>query len=83
MKCTRQRCHVAQKTLEMAALMPSWASEITNLTFFRPLQFSLRRKSVQKSSASERPISMPKTSRRLSALTAMAMVTATETVRLS
>src|SRR5262245_6223507 len=32
MKCTRQRCQVAFRTFPTAALMPSWASEITSLT---------------------------------------------------
>jgi hypothetical protein len=32
MKCTRQRCQLALRILLTAALMPSWASEITNLT---------------------------------------------------
>ena len=47
----------------------------------RPRRFSLRRKSIQKVSASEAPIAMPSTSRRPSVLTATAMVTATETMR--
>ncbi len=32
MKCTRQRCQVALSTLLTAALIPSWASEMTSLT---------------------------------------------------
>src|SRR5579859_4132833 len=59
MKWTRQRCQVACNTLATAALMPSWASEITSLTPRRPRRASLRRKPVQKVSASDRPISMP------------------------
>src|SRR5215218_73256 len=47
MKWTRQRCQVALSTLATAALMPSWASEITSLTPRRPRRASLRRKPVQ------------------------------------
>ena len=36
MKWTRQRCQVACSTLATAALMPSWASEMTSLTPRRP-----------------------------------------------
>ena len=61
--------------------MPSWASEMTSLTPRRPRRASLRRKAVQKVSASEGPISMPSTSRRPSLLTPTAMITATETMR--
>ena len=79
-----------------AALMPSWASEITRLTPARPRRLSLRRKSTQKVSASEAPIAMPLSgngpttnggpgfpaaSRRPSALPATAMATATATMR--
>ena len=78
---TRQRCHVACNTLAMAALMPSWASEITSLTPRKPRRASVRRKSVQKVSASEGPMAMPNTSRRPSALTPTATVTATDTMR--
>ena len=81
MKWTRQRCQVAVRTLETAALMPSWASETTSFTPRRPRRASLRRKAVQKVSASEGPISMPSTSRRPSALTPTATMTATETMR--
>ena len=42
---------------------------------------SLRKNSVQKVSASEGPMSMPSNSRRPSALTPTAMITATETMR--
>src|SRR5262249_11606000 len=69
------------RLLATAALMPSWASEITSLTPRRPRRASLRRKSVQKVSASEAPIAMPSTSRRPAALTPTAMITATETMR--
>src|SRR4029077_14733416 len=78
---TRQRCQVAFISLALmpswAALMPSWASEMTSLTPRRPRRRSLRRNSVQKVSASEGPMSMPSTSRRPSALTPTAMITAT------
>src|ERR1700748_2173716 len=63
------------------ALMPSWASETTSLTPRRPRRLSLRRNSVQKVSASEGPMSMPKTSRRPSLFTPTATMTATETMR--
>ena len=81
MKWTRQRCQVAHRTLVTAALRPSWASETTSFTPRRPRRVSLRRNSVQIGSASEVPISMPRTSRRPSALTPTAMMTATETMR--
>ncbi len=47
MTCTRQRCQVAHSTLVTAALMPSWASEITSLTRRRPrrVNFGLARTS--------------------------------------
>src|ERR1700728_2005194 len=60
---------------------PSWASEITNLTPRRPRRASVRRNSVQNVSASEQPTAMPRTSRRPSSFTPIAMVTATETMR--
>ena len=61
---TRQRCQVALRIFETAARMPSWVSEMTSLTPRRPRRASLRRKAVQKGSASEGPMSMPSTSRR-------------------
>src|SRR4051812_31547478 len=70
MKCTRQRCQVALRTFDTAALMPSCASETTSLTPLRPRRASLRRKAVQKVSASDGPMSMPRTSRRPSLLSA-------------
>ena len=76
-----QRCQVAVSTFETAALMPSWLSETTSLTPRRPRRASLRRKAVQKVSASEGPISMPSTSRLPSLLTPTATMTATETIR--
>src|SRR5438128_9725086 len=48
MKCTRQRCQEACRTLATAALSPSCASEITSLTPRRPRRASERRNSVQK-----------------------------------
>ena len=78
---TRQRCQVAFISLATAALIPSWASETTSLTPRRPRLRSLRKNSVQKVSASDGPMSMPSTSRRPSALTPTAMITATETMR--
>src|SRR5204863_3729787 len=47
MKCTRQRCQEACRTLATAALSPSCASEITSLTPLRPRLASERRNSVQ------------------------------------
>src|SRR5438874_10401190 len=69
MKWTRQRCHEVFRTLTMAAFSPSWASEMTSLTPRRPRLASLRRKSVQKVSASDVPIARPSTSRLPSPLT--------------
>src|SRR5512132_420993 len=81
MKRTRHLCQVAFSTLATAVFRPSWASEITSLTPRRPRRVSLRRKPVQKVSASDGPISIPRTSRRPSAFTPTAMMTATETTR--
>src|SRR6185312_10067621 len=78
---TRQRCQLACNSLLTAALMPSCASEITNLTPRKPRRASLRRNAVQNGSASEGPTSMPRISRRPSALTPTATITATETMR--
>jgi hypothetical protein len=60
---------------------PSWASEMTSFTPRRPRRASLRRNSTQNGSASEGPMSMPRTPRRPSVLTPTAMITATETMR--
>jgi hypothetical protein len=57
-RCTRQRCQVAFRTRTRAAFSPSWASEITSLTSRKPRRASVRRKSVQKVSASEQPTAM-------------------------
>ena len=82
-KGTRQRRHVAFMTLETAALMPRWASEMTSLTPHSPRRVSFRRNPVQDVSAYEAPMSMPSTLRRLSALTHAAMITATEVMQRS
>src|SRR5882757_7759223 len=52
MKCTRQRCQVAPRTLTMAAFSPSCASEITSFAPRRPRRARLRRNSTQNGSAS-------------------------------
>lgn len=82
MKWTRQSCHVAQSTLETAALIPSCAPEIASLTPRNPRRVSFLRNSVQKGSASEAPMSMPRTLPRPSLLTPTAMIAATETILL-
>jgi hypothetical protein len=56
-------------------------SETTSLTPRRPRRASLRRKSVQKVSASDAPIAKPSTSRLPSSLTPTATITVTETMR--
>jgi hypothetical protein len=61
--------------------VPSWASLMTSFTPRRPRRVSLRRNSVQIGSASDVPVSRPRTSRRPSVFTPMAMMTATETIR--
>ena len=81
MKCTRQRCQVALKTLAIAALIPSWLSLMTSLTPRRPLRFRLLRNSVQNGSASEAPTFRPSTSRWPSVFTPTATITATLTMR--
>ena len=80
MKCTRQRCQVADSTLAAAAFRPSWASEMTSLTPRRPRRVSERRNLVQNGSASDGPTAMPSTSRRPSLLTPTAIITATDTI---
>ncbi len=64
MKWTLQRWRVAGSTFDTAPLMPSCASETTSLTPRRPRLVSLRRNSVQIASASDVPISIPRTSPR-------------------
>ena len=81
MTCTRQRSHVAFMTLESAALMTRWASEMTSLTLPSPRRVKFHRKPVKNISASKAPMSMPSTSRRPSALTPTAMITATVVMR--
>jgi hypothetical protein len=51
-KCTRQRCHEEFRTLAMAAFSSPWASETTSLTPRTPCRVDLRKKWVQKVSAS-------------------------------
>ena len=60
---------------------PNAVGLTTSFTPLRPRLVSLRRKPVQIGSASDVPISMPSTSRLPSALTPVAMMTATETMR--
>ena len=82
MKCTRQRCHEACNTLPMAALMPSWASEITSLTPRRPRRASLRKNSCPEGlGLTKVRYPCPSTSRRPSLLTPTATITAAETMR--
>lgn len=81
MKCTRQRCQVAFRTLAVAALMPSWLSLMTSFTPRNPRLFRLRRNSVQKGSASEAPTFSPSTSRWPSVFILTATMTATLTMR--
>jgi hypothetical protein len=57
------------------------ASEMTSLTPRRPRLASLRKNCVQNVSASDGAMSMPRTSRRPSLLTATATMTATDTMR--
>lgn len=52
-KCTRQRCQAAWSTWAMAALRPSWASEITSFTPASPRAMRERKNSTQNSFASE------------------------------
>ena len=81
MKCTRQRCQVAPvRVRAMAALSPSWASEMTSLVPFRPRFASVLRNAFQNVSASEGPMCSPTISRRPSVLTATATMAATETI---
>lgn len=40
MKCTRQRCQVAEITFRTAAFKPSWALEMTSFTPRRPRRVS-------------------------------------------
>ena len=54
MKCTRQRCQVAPARLRaMAALRPSWASEMTSFTPLSPRFARLLRNALQNVSASD------------------------------
>ena len=58
-QCTRQRCQPAPNTRRIAALRPSWASEMTSLTPRSPRRVKLLRKPDQKVSASGGPICSP------------------------
>ena len=81
MKCTRQRCQVAEITFRIAALSPSWASEMTSFTPRSPRRVRLRRKSVQNGSASEAPHLQAKHFTASPVLAPMAIITATEMMR--
>jgi len=81
LKCTRQRSPVAFMTLESAALMTRRGTEMMSLTPRSPRRVRFRRKPAQDVSAYEAPMSLPSTSRRPSALTPTAMITATEVMR--
>jgi len=81
MKYTQQRCQVAFRTLEIAALMPSWLSLMTSLTPRSRRRVRLRRHPVQNGSASLAPTFIPSTWRWPSVLTATATITATLTMR--
>src|SRR6202047_3119932 len=63
MKCTRQRCQVAPRTLTMAAFRPSCASEITSFAPRKPRRAKLRRNSTQNGSAPRWPPGLPGPSR--------------------
>jgi hypothetical protein len=62
-------------------LEPSWASEMTNRTPVSPRRTRSRRNSVQKGAASDRPTPSPRTSRRPSRSTPVAIITALVTMR--
>jgi hypothetical protein len=62
MKCTRQRCHVLpDSTVLIACFNPSWASEMTSRTPFKPRFTRLRRNAVQNARSSDGPTSIPST----------------------
>lgn len=80
MKCTRQRCQAAPAiTAPMAALRPSWASEITSRTPVSPRARRLLRNWVQNAPSSESPTERPSTSRPPSERTPVAITTALAT----
>ena len=82
MKCTRQRCQAAPMNTEpIAAFRPVWASEMTSWTPPSPRAFSERRNAVQNAPSSLSPTSKPRTSRRPSAVTPVAITTAWDTTR--
>jgi hypothetical protein len=68
-------------TASMAFIRPRWWSEITSCTPCSPRSRRPRRNSVQKSWVSESPTAEPRTSRRPSALTPVAITTAWEITR--
>ena len=65
----------------MAALRPSWASEIASLVPVSPRLARDFRNALQKVSASDGPMCSPTISRRPSVFTATATIAATETIR--
>ena len=80
-QCTRQRCQPAPNTRRIAALSPSWASEMTSLTPRKPRRAKLLRNVDQNVSASEGPMCSPTISRLPSVLAATAIIAATDTMR--
>ena len=68
-------------TEPIAAFRPVWASEMTSWTPPSPRAFSERRNAVQNAPSSESPTSNPRTSRRPSAVTPVAITTAWDTTR--
>ena len=84
MKWTRHRCHAAPiKTELIAAFSPVCASLMTSCTPLSPRAFDDRRNAVQNAPSSESPTSNPRTSRRPSAVTPVAITTAWDTTRRS
>jgi hypothetical protein len=65
----------------MAFISPRWWSEVTSCTPRRPPSRRARRNSVQKSAVSESPTAQPKTCRRPSVETPVAITTAWEDTR--
>ena len=82
MKWTRQRCQAAPiSTDSMAFFRPVWASLITSWIPASPRAFRPRRNAVQNAPSSLSPTSNPRTSRRPSAVTPVAITTAWDTTR--
>jgi Transposase, Mutator family len=67
--------------LKIACRRPSWASEITRCTPFRPRLTSWRRNEVQNWWSSEAPVAAPSTVRSPCSVTPIATTVATETTR--